>query len=173
MLEQIGQYLYKRAIGRYRSTNLHKIDDGHFENLKTVGVIFDASRTQEHKTVLRLRKDLQERDKEVQLLGYFPSKDAVDHQPFSYFTDEHINFARLPKSDIVKQFIARPFDVLINLDPVGHKPIDYICAASRALFKIGPATANPAHFDLMIDQGDTFNLKQYIDQVRSTFSQIN
>lgn len=173
MLERIGEFLYKRAINRFRSTNLHKIRDGHFDNLRTVGIVFDASREKDLKALAKFKHDLQQRDREVQVLGFFPTKDEVGHQSFGYFTEEHVNFAKLPKSEIVKQFIARPFDVLINMDASGHKPVNFVCAASQALFKIGPATANPAHYDLMIDLKDNFHAKHYIENIRTTFSQIN
>ncbi|MDX1476970.1 MAG: hypothetical protein R3301_04660 [Saprospiraceae bacterium] len=173
MLEKIGQFVYQRALNRYRSTNLHKIGPGHFENIQTVGIIFAATDQATHRTILGFRNDLQHRDKQVQLLGYYPIDDEVDPQPFAYFTRKHLNFAELPKSDIVKQFVARPFDVLINLDPLNHKPVAYICAASKALFKIGPGGSDPRHFDLMIDMKESFDLKRYIKDIRHTFNLLN
>ncbi|MDX1408405.1 MAG: hypothetical protein R3330_09735 [Saprospiraceae bacterium] len=174
MLEKIGNFIYSRAIGRYRSTNLHQIGEGHFENIRSVGIIFNASDPATYETILGLRDRLQQRDKEVQLLGYFPiDEEDVGPQHFGYFTRKHLNFAQLPKSDIVKQFIARPFDVLINLDPQHHKPVAYICAASRALFKIGPGGGNPTHFDLMIDMKESFDLQRYIKDIRHTFNLLN
>ena len=63
--------------------------------------------------------------------------------------------------------------MLVNLDYRQLKPITYIAAASKALFKVCPANGNQAHYDLMVDLGDNYSTKEMIAEFRKTFRMIN
>lgn len=173
MLTRIKQILYNIKLKRYRSTNLHLLPDDHFQNINSIGLVFDATPEKDHKSVIKFQKRLKAEGRDVQLLGFFNQKEEPGPQPFSYFNTEGVGFALTPKSDIAKQFIEHPFDVLINLDYNCNTTINYICAASRALFKIGPASGNPNHFDLMIDLGKDYQMHHFIREIRSTFKLIS
>ena len=172
MIERLKQKLFERAINRFDSTNLEQINSRHFDEIGSVGIIFEASNPAACETVMKFRHDLIHREKEVQILGFFNQKQVLVAMPFNYFTLEHLNFALVPKGDIVRQFIAQQFDVLINLDHESCQPLNYIAAASNAMFKIGPASGNYKHYDLMIDM-PKFELQAFIQEIRHTFNQIN
>jgi len=173
MLAQLKQILYNRKLKRYRTTNLHLLPDDHFQNIESVGVLFDATPENDHKSVLRLQKRLKADGKDVHVLGFFNHKEEPGPRAFSYFNIEGVGFALTPSSDVAKQFIEHPFDVLINLDYNCNTTINYIGAASRALFKIGPATGNPDHYDLMIDLGENYKVSSLIKEIRHNFNLIN
>jgi hypothetical protein len=158
---------------RYRSTNLHMLPDDHFENIHTIGILFDATPQEDHKSILKFKKRLISNGKDVDILGFFNHKEEIGAQSFSYFNTEGVGFSMTPKSDVAKQFIEHPFDILINLDFKGNMTINYISAASRALFKIGPATGNYDHYDLMIDLGEDYQVARLIREIRHNFNLIN
>jgi len=158
---------------RYRATNLHLLPDNHFQNISTVGILFDATYENDHKSIVKFKNSLQADGMEVHTLGFFNNKEEPGPQPFNYFNLEGVGFSMTPKSDVAKQFIGHPFDVLINLDYKGNSTINYVSAASRALFKIGPATGNPNHFDLMIDLGDSYQIGKLIREITRNFNLIN
>ena len=173
MLTRIKQFLYHLKLKRFQTTNLHMLPDDHFQNIETIGVVFDATPKKDHKSVLKFQNKLKSEGRDVQVLGFFNQKEEPGPQPFSYFNIEGVGFSMTPSSDVAKQFIERPFDVLINLDYNGNATINYISAASRALFKIGAATGNPNHYDLMIDLGENYRISHLIKEIRSTFNLIN
>ncbi len=173
MLTRIQQILYDIKLKRYRTTNLDSLPDNHFQNIKSIGVVFDATPDKDHKPILKFQSNLKAEGRDVSVLGFFNQKEEPGPQPFSYFNLEGIGFALTPTSDVAKQFIEHPFDVLINLDYNCNTTINYISAASRALFKIGPATGNPNHYDLMIDLGDNYQMEFFIKEIRNTFNLIH
>ncbi|RLD20953.1 MAG: hypothetical protein DRI69_05215 [Bacteroidetes bacterium] len=173
MLTRLKQILYNFKLRRYRTTNLHLLPDKHFQNIKSIGIVFDATSEKNHKSILNFQNKLKDEGRDVQLLGFFNQKEEPGPQTFSYFYIDGVGFAMTPTSDVAKQFIEHPFDVLINLDYDCNTTINYICAASRALFKIGPATGNPDHYDLMIDLGEHYKMGPFIKEIRSTFNLIN
>jgi hypothetical protein len=172
MIDKVKQLLYNRSLKRYQATNLDNIPNGHFTRVKTVGITFNAGEIDQD-VLLTFTNDLKNRDKDVTMLAFFAQKQDPSPQEFGYFTLGHLSFSGIPKSDVVEQFISREFDVLINMDYNAHPALNYVCAASRALFKIGPATGHARHYDLMIDMQDRFDLDNYIREIRKTFNLIN
>jgi hypothetical protein len=173
MLTRIKQILYDHKLKRYRTTNLHMLPDNHFQNIETIGIVFDATPEKDHKSVLKFQNKLRSEGMDVHILGFFNHSENPGPRPFSYFNIEGVGFSMTPSSDVAKQFIEHPYDVLINLDYNCNTTINYISAASRALFKIGPATGNPDHFDVMIDLGEKYRINQLISEIQRTFNIIN
>lgn len=173
MLTGLKQILYNRKLKRYKTTNLHKIPSDHFDNISSVGILFDAILEKDQKSVLRFQEKLKKSGKDVHVLGYFDQKEEPGPQSFSYFNAEAVGFAMTPSSDVAKQFTENPFDVFINLDFQLHAPTNYISAASRALFKIGPACGNSNHYDLMIDLGEDYKVNEFISEMQRVFNLIN
>ena len=67
---------------------------------------------------------------------------------------------------MVKSFVNREFDLLIDLHTGNSIPFRYIVAASRSKFKIGKHDKSAERFyDFMISTGDHMTLPQFIDQV--------
>ncbi len=168
MLTPLRQFLYKNKMKEFRSTNLDAMPEDHFANIRNVGLLFEA--TDEAKEAVKLfTKKLKARQKEVEALGFFNTKEEVYPQLFNFFTMAGVGFDMTPTSDIAIQFTQRPFDVLINLVYKAYPPVNYIVAASKAHFKIGPATGDPAHHDLMIDLGNDYTTARLITEIRKTF----
>ena len=60
-----------------------------------------------------------------------------------------LNIWKLPPEKFLKPFIDEPFDLLINLADVNNDSVTYICAISKAKFKIS-YQPNGTIFDLVI-----------------------
>ena len=171
-LTRLRRFIYERALGRYTTTNVHQIGEKHFAEISSVGIVFDANEAADREAVLKYVDRLRNSGIEVWPFGFFHTRIMDVTFPFDFIDNTNLSFARLPKGERVREFIQTPFDVLINLDTVLYPPINYICAASRALFKIGPANGDPAHYDLMIDTHEN-TLERYIEEIRKTFKKIS
>jgi hypothetical protein len=172
LLSNFRKFLYQRAVRKYKSTNLEQVPDRHFVNIKSVGIVFDANEAKDREAVMAYVERLQNSGMEVWPFGFFDTKIVGVTFPFDFIDVTHLSFAQLPKGDRIREFIQAPFDVLINLDNLLYPPINYICAASQALFKIGPAHGNPDHYDLMIETHEK-SLNKYIEEIRKTFKKIS
>jgi hypothetical protein len=71
----------------------------------------------------------------VQIIRYVDQKRGTDtSQSIIYRSD--LNFWKLPPARLVQPFIDTPFDLLINLAGINNDVVTYICAASKAKFKV-------------------------------------
>jgi hypothetical protein len=171
VIARLKKFLYQRAIRRYRSTNLNKVPENHFSVIRSVGILFDASQAHDREVILAYAERLRGSGIKVSLCGFFNSKVEGITFPFDFIDLKSVSFAGLPRGEHVEKFIEAPFDVLINLDMSLHRPLNYIAAASKALFKIGPAEGDQRHYDLLIGIPDR-NMEKFIHEIRTTFNKI-
>lgn len=172
IVDKLRDYLHTRALRKFKATHLSQAPHNHFGQIRKIGILFDANEAGDREAVIEYADRLRKTGINVWIFGYFDAKIEQVTFPFDFFDKTHLSFAHLPKGEKVQQFINTRFDVLINLDVEQYPALNYIAAASQALFKIGPATADPLHYDLMIGSGSD-NLRQYIDQIRSVFNKIS
>ncbi len=171
LTRRLKTFLYDRAIGKYRETNLNHVRENHFSSIRSIGILFEATDSADREVVLAFANQLRETGIEVWPLGYINSKvDGITFR-FDFIDLNQLSFAWLPKGDHVTKFISTSFDVLINLDTEMHKPLNYIAAASKALFKIGPAQGDHKHYDLMVEMPEK-DVSRYIQQIRNVFNRI-
>jgi hypothetical protein len=86
------------------------------------------------------------------LLTYFLFIDGkrVDDQRTNVIYRSDLNFWKLPPDRLVHDFINTPFDLLINMTGNTNEALTYICAASKANFKVGYTSLGNL-FDLVVD----------------------
>ena len=171
VISRLKTFLHNRALARYPGTNLNMLPENHFSSIKSVGILFEAMDAKDREVVLGYAELLKKMGMDVSPLGFFNSKIKDITFPFDFIDLNNITFAFLPEGEKISKFIATPFDVLINLDTSSHRPLNYIAAASKALFKIGPAHGNHTHYDLMIEMHEK-DLARYIQDIRTTFNKI-
>jgi len=171
LIWRLKNFLFNRAIGKYRETNLSHVSDDHFSAIQSIAIIFEATDATDREVVLAFANELNETGFDVWPLGFINSKvDGITFR-FDFIDLNQLSFAWIPKGEHITKFISKPFDVLINLDTSMHKPLNYIAAASKALFKIGPAQGDHNHYDLMVEMHEK-DVGLYIHQIRSTFNKI-
>lgn len=168
---KLQNFLHERAMRKYRETNLNGAREDLFTQISHVGILFDANESQDRDAVLDYAERLRAEGIKVWLFGYFNSKIEGVTFKFDYIDLSQLNFSFLPKGEKIKAFIETPFDLLINLDTSVHAPLNYVAAASKAQFKIGPSKGNAMHYDLMIESREK-ELGKYIDQIRMIFNKI-
>jgi hypothetical protein len=172
VLEKLKMYIHQRQVERVKTSNLEFVSEGHFDNLHNIGLIFNASHLIQRDIVIDFGTELRNNGKQVKILGYFDKKMEDASFPFDYFSSNDLNFAYIPRSAVITKFIRSPFDILINLDYSGVLAIHYICAASAALFKVGPPDLENTHYDLMIEMNGEPDLRKLIRDIRLTLKKL-
>lgn len=171
-LDSLRKFLFKRRLKAFKTTNLHKVQEGHFKKIANIGVLFDATELDVRERIIQFAERQKEGGRRVKMLGFFNKKiDGISFS-FPYFSLKDLNFAYIPKSREISDFVSEPFDVLICLDLQLRDPILYVSAASKAYFKIGPGSADSRFFDLMIETNSQDSLEEYIQTVKDTFNKI-
>jgi hypothetical protein len=150
-----------------------------FYHIKTICLVWDASKPEDFNILTRFQQKMAELDKEVKIFGYYPEKGFPNqYTAIRYLTclkKKELNLFFIPVNPEVESFTKTEFDVLIDINFKKHFPLAYISSLSRARLKVGLAGSRPetSPFDLMISMKSPINLTNYLDQVIFYLDMIN
>ncbi|MEO0776530.1 MAG: hypothetical protein AAFW73_17220 [Bacteroidota bacterium] len=145
---------------------------GDYASARKIGLLFDATDPERRPIVLQYAQSLKQKNKEVKLLAFYDAKQAQPNFTFKHFTQKELNFWRHPSGSLVEDFIAQPFDILINLFFDAQAPLEYITALSRAQLRVGPYSERTYCYDLMIENQSP-DLPRFIKQVEFLLNKMN
>ncbi len=149
-----------------------------FNQVKSVGIVFDATNVDDYEIVKRYVVFLREHTKKVKVIGFFSTKEipALTYSKLEYdfFSLKELNWMGIPGSFVVKNFIDEEFDLLIDLNIHDHFSLKYISALSKAAFKVGKYNENDIEiFDMMIDADNTKTVKYFLRQIDTYITMLN
>lgn len=164
---RISSVLLRREILRRKRTNTRSIS---FENIKSIGILYDATDDQDFELVKSYARNLMSHSKEVVALGYYGENELPGKRlmklGLDFFAKKAVNWKMRPSNPIINNFIIRPFDVLILLN--NHKciPLVYIAMESKSSFKIGRFEAGlTGLLDFMVKADENPKMKDLLNHV--------
>jgi len=159
-------------ILRKRATkNKRRMVYNNFNLAKNIGIVWNASNSDEFQALAKFHQQMQERNIDVQIIGYYNEKNLPDKYTairyLSCIRKNEVNLFYVPKSIDVKEFIDKEFDVLIDINFDKVFTLRYIAILSNALFKVGlfDSENDPSPFDLMMEIKKTVSVDNYLKQV--------
>ncbi len=172
----IANYFLKkelRSAGKERKPNKFN-----FNEIKTVGILFDATNPEDFEIVKRYVVYLREYKKKVKAIGFFSTKEipplTYSKLEYDFFSIKELNWMYIPSSIIIKNFIDEELDLLIDLNVHDHFPLKYISALSKAAFKVGKYDEKDIDIhDMMIDADNTKIVKYFLRQVDTYITMLN
>lgn len=147
-------------------------------DVKTVGLLFDASIEEDHVVITEFVKYFQESQKVVKALGYV-NFNRVPHYcypklSYDYFTNKDMNWYLKPVGTKINDFVEEEFDLMIDLCLKGCFSVRYIAALSKAKFKVGRfGEKNKENYDFMLDVAPDISLKDFIQELTHYLTIIN
>ena len=91
---------------------------------------------------------------------------------FDFFFLKDLNWYYKPQNYIIKNFLEKDYDILINLCTSNCVPVKYLAGGSKAKFKVGKYEQDLSIYDMMIDvKKDT--LSALITEVKHYLNLIN
>lgn len=145
-----------------------------------VGIIYYSHEEEAHAQVRNYVKKIKENLglTRIMALGYFPGKELPFYLHaklnFDAFCQKDLNWYRVPHGNVVQNFIAEEYDILIDLTLQDQYPLQFIMAKSHARFKVGRLDNKSAHFlDMMIDTAGADSLAQLISNMDKYLLMIN
>ncbi len=165
--QKIGRYLFLREFRNNRkSSGIVSYNDA-----KSIGILYDSTNENHYNLVKKYVRMMREQDhKEVLALGYFDGKDLPPMRfaklGLDFFTRKDLNWYFKPIAPVVKNFVQREFDILIDLHTGNNVPFRFIVASSKASFKIGKYDhLSVPFYDFMLSVSDSLSFPQFIEQV--------
>ena len=149
-----------------------------FKEIKTVGILFDATKPEDFELVKRYVLYLREHRKIVKAMGFFTTKHIPDMAfsklEYDFFSLKELNWFGKPSSVFMQNFMDEEYDLLIDLNTNNLFPLKYMSALSKASFKVGKYRENDfGIYDMMIDSDDTKSLKYFLRQVDTYIIMLN
>ncbi len=148
-----------------------------FNTAKSVGIIFDGTNPSNYDAARTFAKFLTESKIRIYGLGFVESKEVSNfysyYTGFNFFTTKDTNWQGIPSNHNVNDFINEKIDILVDLHLTENFQLDYICAMSKAEFKIGALTTKHNYYDFMIDISSNSTLDFLCEQIKHYLSIIN
>jgi hypothetical protein len=164
---RIGNALLHNKVSKTKRKASYK----NIELVKNIGIVWDASSTDEFTFLSKFHQRMAENKAEVNILGYFSGNNLPNQYTairyLSIIKKEELSFFYQPASSEISTFVNKNFDVLIDLNFKKLLPLKYISSLSNARLKVGlfeSETGNTA-FDLMMDIKNPVNVEDYLNQV--------
>jgi hypothetical protein len=164
---RIGNAILRKRISR----SSRKMEYRNFADVKSIGVIWNASNHEEFQALARFHQKMLERNIEVKILGYYNGKHLPDqYTAIRYLTcirKAETNLFYIPESTEIQLFTNIKFDILIDINFEKIFTLLYITKLSKAAFKVGLFESggdnNP--FDLMMEIKNPVNTDEYLKQI--------
>ena len=166
------KYLIKKSKNLIRNKHVHN-----FQTAKTLGILFDAGIPDSLKLVREFGKYLSDQQISCSYLGYVNSEEISSnllfHDHINIFCKKDLDFFYRPTNPDALAFMAKKFDMLIDLNLTAHYPAKYISSLSPAVFKVGKFTKDDIDLDLMIDIHSKPDVEYLIEQIKYYVSILN
>ncbi|MBP7168154.1 MAG: hypothetical protein KBB64_10845 [Bacteroidia bacterium] len=165
--QKIARYLFLKEYGQHESQK--KLIT--FNDAKSIGILYDSTNEKDFELIRKYVKDIRENHhKEVLALGYYDQKELPAMRfaklGLDFFTRKDLNWYYKPIAPVVKNFVQKDFDILIDLHTGNSITFRYIVASSKARFKIGKYDRfSTPFYDFMISIQENTGQQQFIDQI--------
>lgn len=167
-----GNYLLSQQIKSLRRNKQFM----NMEEAKTVGILFDATNSDDFSLIKKYILYLREMKKRVKALGFFNQKVipqmAYSKLEYDFFSLKDLSWNNIPQNVYVKNFTEEEFDILIDLNIHDSFPLKYISAMSKARFKVGKKS-NCNTPDLMIEADSSKGMKYFLRNMDTYLFLIN
>ena len=173
----------KNAIGGYflslELNSLHRNKTFmNMEEAKTVGILFDATKSENFDLIKKYIIYLKDMKKRVKAIGFYNQKEtppmAYSKLEYDFFTIKDLNWYNFPDNIYVRNFIEDEYDILLDLNIYDSFPLRYVSSVSKAKFKVGKKSErNSSIFDLMIDADASMGMKYFLKNIDTYLFIIN
>jgi hypothetical protein len=163
---KIGNGILSRKIDKTK----RKVYYSSFSQVKSIGIVWDASKPSEFVNLSRFHQRMNELNVDVRIFGFFPGKNLPDQYTairyLSCIRKDEINVFYQPLSPEAEKFINNPFDILIDVNFNKLFPLNYVTALSKARFKIGLSDGDNINspFNLILELKNPVDIDQYLNQ---------
>lgn len=172
---KIGNSISSKSVGKAK----RKVSYQGINQIKKIGIIWDASKTGDFSSLSKFHQRMQERNIDVKIFGYYPGKELPDQYTAIRFLTcmrrKDLNFFYIPASTEAEVFMGIKFDIVIDVNFDRIFPLQYITRLSAASLKVGlfNSETDASTFDLMMEIRKPVKVDDYLIQVIHYLEMIN
>jgi hypothetical protein len=165
--EKIRQFVAEILMKKQISKQGRKKSTSNFDLSKNIGVVFNSTKNENLISSKKFIDSLVDMNIEVTGLALYESKKIPDHlvqdEKCIFFNNQDFNFFYQAKTNEIKSFIKKDFDILIDLCIEDNFLINCVVELSASKFKVGKYDKKK-NYDFMINIKDG-DLDFYIEQI--------
>ena len=170
--QKLGDFFFKRELkSNARQREVHNLHTAH-----SIGILYDATEREDMLKVSEFVNALFKTKKDVKSLGFVNLKELTHHHmpmlQFDFFFLKDLNWYYKPQNYIIKNFVEKDYDILINLCDSNCIPVKYLAGISQAKFKVGKYEEDIDLYDMMIDVKEN-TLSALIKEIHHYLTVIN
>jgi len=170
--QKLGDFFFKRELkSNPRQREVHNL-----HSAQSIGILYDATERENMMKVSEFVNTLFKTKKDVKALGFVNLKELTHHHmpmlQFDFFFLKDLNWYYKPQNYIIKNFVEKNYDILINLCDSDCIPIKYLAGSSQAKFKVGKYEEDIDLYDMMIDVKEN-TLSALIKEIHHYLNVIN
>jgi hypothetical protein len=157
----IKDFFLKKNINK----RLTKITEGSNDKISTIGIIIDSTRFFDTEKLLDDIKSKKNDFKEIKVLFYndkIGHKDSLSQLSFSL---KDVSLFGKIKVTEVQDFIAYPFDLLVNFYNEEKQSLLYVSLFSKAKFKVGFTNIDSNIANHLLIKSDVKNYKNFVSEL--------
>ena len=170
--QKVGDFFFKKELkSNPRQREVHNL-----HSAQSIGILYDATEREDMLKVSEFVNALFQTKKDVKALGFVNLKELTHHHmpmlQFDFFFLKDLNWYYKPQNYIIKNFVEKDYDILINLCNSTCIPVKYLAGISQAKFKVGKYEEDIDLYDMMIDIKEN-TLSALIKEVHHYLTVIN
>ena len=155
---------------------VRKKEFNNFETAKILGIIFDATQTDQYTSARFLSNYLNEKKIKCRCLGFLKPQDITEapstFSGFAFVSEKDFNIFGKPNNSLVLDYCKIDFDILIDLHIKENYFIEAVLALSVAKMKIGLKNNDKGYYDLMIDLNEPITSERMVEQIKIYLNKI-
>lgn len=164
------KFFSKILVSQHKKNNVRERKFHNFQSARSAGILFNASDNNIYAEAKALLAYFKQKQIKTEGMG-FADKQQIDsfyktYTGFNFFCQKDFNFFGKPKSQILKDFIEQPFDILIDLSFSDEISYHTICSMSLASFKAGPMGSRKEEYDFIIELKEEDGPAELIRQLK-------
>ncbi len=174
LVKKVKFYFYNSFLKKDLKANQNVLREMiNIDSAKRIGVLFNATKTNDVITVTQFADHLRTEAKEVFILGFQDRKLKVE-QDARLFDRNSINWFGIPRDTKVDDFQKINIDILICAFEEECLPLEYIVATSKARCRVGAfSKAKTNYYELMINIKKDQQLVYLLKQIKHFLKVIN
>lgn len=144
---------------------------------RRIGIVFNLTDSKAFDAVLGFKSMLESIPITVEAIGFFNDKEIPQlysmEKGVKVFSKVELNWYKKPESPSVSEFVAKDFDILIDLTQDEVLPLRWVSTLSKAKFKVGALNYFNNPFDLIVTVDKSLGLEYLTQQIYNTLEVLN
>ena len=167
MLEKLKKYCLTKYLKKHRFSRDKEIVS--IAKAKHIGIIVHITDEDSYKNIYAIFSKLQSMGKSVWLMGYYDGKEVphycLQQLTADFFSQKQLNWYGKPQFIQMNDFLAKPFNLLIDFTDQYFTPIYYILNQNHAGLIVGTNPAFQDEYDLFIKMEDRSDLVEVLKNI--------